>query len=201
VRGRVAALTAATLLALVMPAAAALVHGTITSLVERRLTLRADDGRTVPVDLSQVAPAVRSALTVGERIMVSGDMTAGAPLAARYVDPDRADPTRGGRVPPKPGPDAASWERVHGVVSTVIGTTVRIRSDDSRTLTVDAARVDATTLTALGHGERVTVIGLRSADRRHFTAHYIEQEPRSASGFPRGGAGAATAGQQAAPGK
>ncbi len=199
--GRVAALTAATLLALVTPAAADLVHGTITGLVDRGLTLRADDGRTVPVDLSQVDRAVRSALTVGERIMVSGDMTAGAPLAARYVDQDRADPTRGGHLPPKPGPDDASWERVHGVVSTVIGTTLRIRSDDSRTLTVDAARVDPTTRRALGRGERVTVVGLRSADRRHFTAHYIEKEPGGESGFPRGGAGAAAAGQQAAPGK
>jgi hypothetical protein len=201
VKGRVAALAAATQLALVTPAAAHLVHGTITSLVERRLTLRADDGRTVRVDLSQVDPTVRSALTVGERIMVSGDMATGAPLAARYVDQDRADPTRGGRLPPKPGPDDASWERVHGVVSTVIGTTVRIRSDDSRTLTVDAARVDATTREALGRGERVTVVGLRSADRGHFTAHYIEKEPGGESASPRGGTGAAAAGKQAPPGK
>lgn len=200
-RGRVAALAAATLLALVTPAAAALVHGTITSLVERRLTLRADDGHTVRVDLSQVDPTVRSALTVGERIMVSGDMAAGAPLAARYVDQDRDDPTRGGRLPPKPGPDDASWERVHGTVSTVSGTTVRIRTDDSRTLTVDAARVDATSLEALAGGARVTIIGLRSADRGHFTAHYIEKEPGGDSASPRGGTGAAAGGKQASPGK
>jgi hypothetical protein len=186
VRSGVAALlAAATVLALAAAAYAGLLHGTVTGLGSARLTLRADDGQTYHVDLTEVDRAVRAAVAIGDKVTVSGDVTRGR-VAARYVELDSGDPTRGGHLGGVPGPDDPSWQRVQGVVTGISGTTLTLKADDGRTLTVDTARVDEKVRATLGKGERITAAGLRAADRSHFTARYILKDGAGEAASPRG---------------
>jgi hypothetical protein len=191
VRSGVAALlAAAALLALIATAEAELLHGTVTGLGSARLTLRSDDGRTYHVDLTNVDRAVRAAVAIGDKVTVSGDV-AGGRVTARYVDLDSGDPTRGGRLAGAPGPDDPSWQRVHGVVTGVRGTTLTLKTDDGKTLTVDTTRVDESVRATVGKGERITAAGSRSADRSHFTAHYLIKDSGAEAASPRGERGLA----------
>jgi uncharacterized protein DUF5666 len=174
----------AALVTLAPGADAEIVHGTIVGLHGSSLTLRSDDGRTIRVDVTGVDRAMRASLAVGEQVTVSGDPGDGGQLAARYVQDDSSDPTRGGKLGGLPGPQDRSWERVRGTVTGVTGTTLTLGSDDGRTLTVDIVRVDGKVRATLAKGERVTVAGLRAADRSHFTAHYILKESAGEAASP-----------------
>ncbi len=81
------------------------IHGKIESVQGSSLSFRADDGRVLTVDTSQVAPGVRSALTQGEGVTVIGHEWTGAnALRAQYVQQDSSDPKRGGKLTPSASP-------------------------------------------------------------------------------------------------
>ena len=186
--GVAALLAAAALVALTSTAEAELLHGTVIGLGSTRLTLRADDGQTYHVDLTKVDPAVRAAVAIGDKVTVSGDV-AGGRVVAKYVDLDSGDPTRGGQLAAVPGPDDPSWQRVHGVVTRVSGTTLTLKTEDGRRLTIDTARVNDRIRATVRKGERITVAGLRSADKSHFTGRYILKESAAEAASPRGESG------------
>ena len=48
------------------------IHGRVTSVNGPQLMLKADDGRDLTVDMKDVNPQVRSALTPGEGVTVAG---------------------------------------------------------------------------------------------------------------------------------
>jgi preprotein translocase subunit YajC len=79
---------------------------------------------------------------------------------------------------------ADEWQRIHGQVQSVSGTTVTLKADDGRTLTVDAAQVSNEIRGALKPNAGVTVIGKAGASANQFTAQYIQQD---ASDPSRGG--------------
>jgi preprotein translocase subunit YajC len=83
------------------------------------------------------------------------------------------------------GQAQGNWQRIHGQVVNVNGPTLQLRSDDGRTLTVDASAVDANIRQALTPNEGVTVIGMPGAQPTQFTARYIQQD---SSNPARGGA-------------
>jgi hypothetical protein len=53
----------------------------------------------------------------------------------------------------------ADWARIHGVVQSVQGSTLRLRAADGRTLSVDMSKVAGNIRSGLTQGEPVTVIG------------------------------------------
>jgi uncharacterized protein YdeI (BOF family) len=169
------------------------VHGTVLSRSGSTLTFRADDGRTLSVDMSNVNPSVQQALTQGEGATLVGFPGASASqFRAEYIQQDSSDPSRGGRIvgqaPPAPTPapstaDDARWVRVHGTVVSVSGNTFRFRRDDGRTVNVDMAAVSDAVRRNVKAGDKVTVVAHPGTGDR-LVAQYIQQDSSDPS---RGG--------------
>jgi preprotein translocase subunit YajC len=159
------------------------IHGKVQSVSGNTVTVKADDGRTVTVDASQVDAGIRGALTAGEGVTLIGFKGSDAnKFTARYIQQDSSDPSRGGTIVGQTPPpaDGKGWQRVHAKVQSVSGNTVTARTDDGRTLTVDASRVSAEIRNALKTGAGVTLVGFAGQQPTQFTAHYIEQDGSAA---------------------
>lgn len=61
------------------------IHGTVAAIDGTQLRLRADDGRLLSVEASDVAPDVRAGLRVGEPVTVIGHYRDATSLTARYI--------------------------------------------------------------------------------------------------------------------
>ena len=180
------------------------IHGTVQSVQANQMTLRADDGRVVTVDMTQVNPNIQRALTLNEGVEVTGQYASGnnQQLVARWVQQDSSNPGRGGRVvsqapatpatPATPPPargkvDEQAWQRIHGKVEAVQGTTLRLKADDGRMIMVDMSKVNANVQKAITVGESVTVTGHFDNDRRHVEAQFIQQERAGGAASPKTG--------------
>jgi preprotein translocase subunit YajC len=73
------------------------------------------------------------------------------------------------------------WQRVHGIVQSVGGNNVTVKTDDGRTLTVDASQVSADVRGALRPNAAVTLIGFAGSDASKFTARFIQQDSSDTS--------------------
>ena len=176
--------------ALANPAAAQTsqnVHGTVQSVQGSQLTLKADDGHVLTVDMSAVGQNIQQALTPGMGVTITGSTGASAnQMTAQYIQQDSSDPSRGGGVVGQPaaGPTQPSgdWQKVHGTVQSVSGTTLMMKADDGRELTVDMSAVGQNIQQALQQGMGVTLAGFAGAAANQFTAQFIQQD--SSAGAP-----------------
>jgi preprotein translocase subunit YajC len=122
------------------------VHGKVQSVSGNTVTVKADDGRVLTVDASQVSADIRDALKPDAGVTLIGQAGAQAnQFTAQYIQQDASDPLRGGTIvgPAPPPASDRSWQRVHGAVQSVSGHTVSVKTDDGRTLTVHAGQVSA----------------------------------------------------------
>ena len=156
------------------------IHGKVQSVSGNTVTVKADDGRTLTVDAAQVDAGIRGALTKDQGVTLIGFKGSDAnKFTARYIQQDSSDASRAGTTAAKtaaPATDAKGWQRIHATVQSVSGTTVTAKTDDGRTLSVDATRVSAEIRNALKPGAGVTLVGFAGAKPTQFTAHYIEQD-------------------------
>lgn len=72
--------------------------------------------------------------------------------------------------------DEKSWQRIHGKVDKVDGTTLTFKTDDGKTITADMAQVGENIRKALTPGEGITVAGQRKGDDKHMVARFIQQD-------------------------
>ena len=162
------------------------VHGSVVSVQGSTMTFKADDGRTLTVDMSKVNPAVQKALTPNEKATLMG--TPGSQpnhFTAQFIQQDASDPSRGGTVVGQtPAPAAQQWQDVHGSVVSVQGSTMTFKADDGRTLTVDTKAVSPQVLQALKANEGATLIGFAGSQPNQFTAQFVQQDSSDPS---RGG--------------
>lgn len=166
------------------------VRGTVENVNGHEVTVRADDGRTVIVDIANLRDLRR--IYPGDRI-VAGGITTGNRLQARFVREARQGDV--GASAPSQGQgaqDQGGWLRIHGRVQDVQGSTLRFRADDGRMLTVDMRDVNPEVQRALDRGEGATLIGFAGPRQNEFRAEYIQQD---SSDPARGG----TVGQAPAP--
>jgi hypothetical protein len=86
---------------------------------------------------------------------------------------------------------SGEWQRIHGKIESIEGSTMKFRADDGRALTVDVSKVASNVRGALTAGEGVTVIANESTGPTSVRATYVQQD---SSDPARGGkATAATA--------
>jgi hypothetical protein len=114
------------------------------------MTFRTDDGRLVPVDLSQMkghVPKPRG----GDPVTLVYEAGARGKVAAMWI---QADP-----VQPAAAVPSARFERLHGQVDSIDGSKFWLKTDDDRWFLVDAAQVDAATRNSVRAGRGVTVVG------------------------------------------
>jgi len=169
------------------------IHGRVEAVDGSDLRFRADDGRMLRVDMSNVGAEIRQALTRGERATVIGYEWLGPNrLRAEYIQQDSSSPSRGGKIggqatPPPAAtsraPAEAGWHRIHGTVAAIGGNTMDLKADDGRTLMVDVSEVSPEVVKSLSAGEGVTAIGMLR-DRARLDARYVQKDSSDASRAP-----------------
>jgi hypothetical protein len=161
------------------------VNGRVTSVNDDRIIVREDQGREVTVNMSEARTRLRQGLKVGDRVSVVGVPTGPNRLNARAV---REQGAGGKGAQDRAGDDG--WQRIHGRVQAVQGDSMRFRTDDGRTLTVDLSPVGDEIRRALRAGESVTVIGYDWTGPNQLRAEYVQQDSSDPS---RGGSVAPSA--------
>ena len=177
------------------------IHGRVDNLSGSTFTLKGDDGRNYTVDMSQVNPDVQRALTQNEGVEVVGHFKSGdnRQIAARFIQQDSSNLSRGGRqsgtsqTAPSPPvqarsdtkPDQEAWQRIHGRVDSIQGSTLRLKADDGRMYTVDISKVSEAVRKAITQGEGVTVVGHFGSDRNHLNAQYVQQDRGGGAASPK----------------
>lgn len=165
------------------------VHGSVVSVQGSTLTFKADDGRTLTVDMSKVNPAIQKALTPNEKATIVG-FAGSQPnqFTAQFIQQDSSDPSRGGRIVGQtPAGTDKSWQRIHGTINSVSGNTLSLKTDDGQTITVDLAQVDAGIRNSLKQGEGVTVIGFyrvddkKNVDKKQVEARFVQKDSSAAA--------------------
>jgi hypothetical protein len=156
------------------------IPGTVQAVHGSTVALRADDGRILTVDTTEVTKSIGRALTPGERVEVIGPVNRDRNhVSARWIEQDRARPASA-RSASQPEAavrvDERNWQRIHGTVQSVRGSTLILRADDGRRLTVDVAGMSPNVVRGLTPGEGVTVVGHDKDDRRHVSAHRVEPD-------------------------
>ena len=166
------------------------VHGKVQSVSGNTVTFRADDGRTLNVDASQVSAEIRGALTPDEGVTLIGFAGSDATkFRARYIQQDSSDPSHGGTAAAQPpasstaspsalpgAVDEKAWQRIHGTVNSLSGTTLTLKADDGRNLNVDVKEVGEGIRQSLTTGEKVTVIGFYRGDQNNVAARYVQKD-------------------------
>jgi preprotein translocase subunit YajC len=158
------------------------VHGTVQSVQGSQITVKADDGRVLTVDMKAVGQAVQQAMAPGMGVTITGSAGGSAnEMTAQYIQQDSSDPSRGGTVVGQPAAGtttqpSADWQKVHGTVQSVSGTTLTVKADDGRVLSVDMTAVGENIQKAMAQGMGVTLSGFPGASANQFTAQYIQQD-------------------------
>jgi hypothetical protein len=144
-------------------------HGTMQSMSGSTMTFRSDEGRLMPVDVSQIKGQLPKA-KVNDPITLVYEPGARGKLMAMWFQPDPVQPAA--TVAPSP-----RYERLHGYVDSVDGSQFWLRTDDDRWVLVDTAQVDAATRRSVQPGRTVTVGGrLSDPTSNQFAANWIRME-------------------------
>ena len=151
------------------------IHGSVTSVTGSTLTMRADDGRTLSVDMGKVSPEIQRNLTPGERVTVATHNIRGNNVRAEFIQKDSSAGVQPSAAPSATVDDKA-WQRIHGTVSSVSGAQLMFKADDGRDLTVDMKDVNESVQKALTPGERATVIGFYRGNDKNVQAKFIQQD-------------------------
>src|SRR3954464_6383362 len=79
------------------------VHGTVQSVQGSQLTVKADDGRVLTVDMTAVGQNIQQAMAPGIAVTITGSAGASADqMTAQYIQQDSSDASRGGTVVGQP---------------------------------------------------------------------------------------------------
>src|SRR5256714_12804127 len=110
------------------------IHGKVQSVSGNTITVKADDGRVLTVDVAQVSADIRGALAPDAGVTLIGKAGAQSnQFTAQYIQQDASDPLRGGTIvgqtPPGAGTGPA-WQRAHRTVPSGSGTTAPLKAAD-----------------------------------------------------------------------
>jgi hypothetical protein len=161
------------------------------------IVVRADDGRTYCADLTAAQRRMPDPLRAGSRVSLLGiegarphELTAmvigGGDASSLELAPAFARPSAG-TPPASAGADDSMW-RVDGIVQSVSGTSVTLRTANGSTPTVDVSNLSQGTLQALRPGEQVSLFGEPRPDRRLVANGYIQSDtvpPAASPAMPR----------------
>jgi hypothetical protein len=143
-------------------------HGTVQSIGGATLTFRTDEGRLIPVDLSQMKGHMAKP-KAGDPATIVYEAGARGKVAAMWIQPDPVQPAAA--VP------SARFERLHGQVDSIDGSRFWLKTDDDRWFLVDAAQLDASTRSAVRAGRGLTVVGkVTDATSNLLSAEWIRMD-------------------------
>lgn len=164
------------------------------------VVIRADEGRLYYADISAAQRRTADPLRSGVRVAVLGvegarphevaAIAIGAGDAASLgLMPGTSAQPAAPPAPPSSPPAAIAgaddlW-RVDGTVESITGTSVALRTDEPRRVSVDISQLSEQTLAALRPGDRVSLFGVPRHDRRLVANGYIQVESAPPAASPR----------------
>ena len=158
------------------------VHGTVQSVSGNTVTVKTDDGRTLTAHAGEVSAEIRGSLAKDDGVTLIGFPGSRTDhFDARYIQKDSATGAAGGASAPSalPGPvDEKSWQKIHGTVSSVSGTTLSLKADDGRAINVDMKEVGEAIRQSLSAGDIVTVNGFYRGDQNTVAARFVQKESK-----------------------
>jgi len=125
------------------------------------------------IDVRDVPAYYQKKTAVYDRTAKVWVVNASGHLDQRYAAAAPAAKPGTGSAAQKP---SGEWQRIHGKVESVQGTTLSFKADDGRQLSVDVSKVDAKIRQSLTQGEGVTVIGHEWVDAKTLRANYVQQD-------------------------
>jgi len=159
------------------------IHGQVQTVSGPNLTLKADDGRTLTVDMAKVGAEIQQALKPGAAVTVTGYQWSGPnALRAEYIQQDSSagvQPSASSTVQPSASPapvNEKDWQKIHGKVSSVEGGRLMLKADDGRDIVVHMREVNADVQKALTPGEGVTVSGFYRGNDKNVQAKFIQKD-------------------------
>ena len=157
------------------------VHGTVQSVSGNTVTVKTDDGRTLTAHAGQVSAEIRGSLAKDDGVTLIGFPGSRTDnFVARYIQKDSAPGATGASAPSAlPGPvDEKSWQKIHGTVNSVSGTTLSLKADDGRAINVDMKQVGEAIRQSLSAGDKVTVNGFYRGDQNTVAARFVQKESK-----------------------
>jgi preprotein translocase subunit YajC len=136
----------------------------------------ASGGTYSPIDVHTVPSYAQKKTRVYDRTANVWVVDASGKVDPRYLAGSGQSTTSGTTATTQSGQQSGQWERIHGKVESVQGTTLSLRADDGRTLTVDTSQVNASVRQALTQGEGVTVIAHEWTGPNKLRANYVQQD-------------------------
>jgi hypothetical protein len=145
-------------------------QGTVEAVRDSRFSFRTTDGAVLWADASRM-PA-RAAARVNDQATLIYELGARQQIIAVWLERPETQPSAA------VNPRAASpgeYQRLHGYVQSVGRSTISLKADDGRTLTVDTSQVDAQVRSTVRPGDLVSVVGKTAARADQFVAEVIER--------------------------
>jgi preprotein translocase subunit YajC len=138
----------------------------------------ASAGTYSPIDVHSVPSYVQKKTRVYDRTAKAWVVDATGNVDQRYVAGSGQSAATSSQ-PATPGTtqttQSGQWQRIHGKIESIQGTTLSLRADDGRTLTVDTSGVASNVRQALTQGEGVTVISDQATGNK-LRANYVQQD-------------------------
>lgn len=141
--------------------------GTVEKIEGNTLTFKEDGGQMFTVDVTQIEPKARAELKRGDVVTVIGMPGAQATrFTAGFVEKGKG------------------WDRVHGTVEKVQGTTATVKADDGKSVTVNLSQLGESARGSVKAGDKVTLIGYNVAATGRFDAHRLHPDSAPAASPP-----------------
>ena len=151
------------------------IHGVVRDVQGSTLTLRADDGRHLTVDMAKVGTEIQKNLQRGDRVTVAATEVSGNNVRAEFIQKDSSAGVQPSASPTQPV-NEKDWQKIHGKVTSVEGARLMLKADDGRDLVVHMNEVNPAVQKALTPGEGVTVAGFYRGDDKNVHAKFIQQD-------------------------
>jgi hypothetical protein len=148
-------------------------QGTVEAVQDSRLTFRTTDGTILSADASQLPG--RAAARVSDQGTLTYERGPQRQITALWLERQETQPSAA-VIPRAVSP--GEYQRIHGYVQSVGWSTMSLKADDGRTLTVDTSQVDAQVRSAVRQGDLLSVVGKTTARADQFVAEVIERERR-----------------------
>jgi hypothetical protein len=147
-------------------------RGTVEVVQDSEFRFRTTDGKILWADASQMPD--RAAVRVNDQGTLTYERGPRQAIAL-WLERQETQPSAA-VIPRAIGP--GEYQRVNGYVQSVGWSTMSVKADDGRTLTVDTSQVAAQVRSAVRQGDLVSIVGKTTAQTDQFVAEVIERETR-----------------------
>ena len=150
------------------------IQGTVEGIQDATIRFRTFEGALLEADARRMPDA--AAVRVNDRGGLTYERGPSRQITALWFERQEIQPAAAVAGPRAVSP--GEYQRIYGYVQSIEWSTMSLKADDGRTLTVDTTQIDAQTRSAMRPGDLVSVLGKTATGTDQFMAERIEREAR-----------------------